>query len=514
MGLLKQTLQSNVALAALSGVLYFLGFAGFDLWPLALIAYVPMLFALQRLRLEAHWTAIKLGLVFGFIAMFGGYYWLIHVLREFSGFPLALCILFASVLVLQQAGAFGVFAWLWHLAHKRGLSPTLALVISATTAEFAYPMLFPYYYGASFHNVPILLQTAELGGPLLVSVLCFLINGTIFELWQVRKSPSRLAWRKIAISSGLVFLALAYGLVRIDQVDRRVSVAPKINVGLVQANMDTLGKRDDPVEGLHRHIRLSQELEFKHNLDLLIWPESAYAWAIPQELSNVRRAVMGPLKTPLLFGAISRRSGKPLPRVYNTAFITDAHGNLKGNYDKTYLLAFGEYLPFGDIFPVLYEWSPRSGRFMRGEHVNALPLGRWHVGTLICYEDILPAFVRKLINQSNPHFLVNITNDAWFGNTTEPWEHLALAKLRAVEHRRFLVRATNSGVSAIVDPVGRLVSRTDVFRQQSLFGEIAMLQGRSLYAFVGDWPGWLALLLSLWLIATWLRPILKQRSKQ
>jgi len=170
--------------------------------------------------------------------------------------------------------------------------------------------------------------------------------------------------------------------------------------------------------------------------------------------------------------------------------LVDGEGDVLGTYDKTYLLAFGEYLPFGDVFPVLYEWSPNSGRFTPGDHVRALPFRGFRLATLVCYEDVLPAFTRRMVNTSNPHVLVNITNDAWFGDTNEPWIHLALAKFRAVEHHRALVRSTNSGVSAVVDPVGRVVTHSGVFTRETLHAEVPMLQGTSFYARFGDWFAW------------------------
>ncbi|MCB9666531.1 MAG: apolipoprotein N-acyltransferase [Myxococcales bacterium] len=499
----------NYCLALSAGILYFLGFAGIDFWPCAMLAYVPIQLALERVPVARPKDTIKLGLLFGFVAMFGGYYWLIHVLREFSGFPLPICVALASLLVLQQAGAFGLFAYIWWLGRRCEVNLTLRLVVAATCAEFIYPMLFPYYYGASFHTIPVLLQTAELGGPLLVSALCFVINGTIFEAWHARYVSRTSPRRALTVGGAVVLAVTVFGIVRMQQVDSRAKQAPKISVGLVQANMDTFGKRDDPIEGLRRHLRLSRDLERNGTQPgLIVWPESSYAWALPEGLKNVRRAVTGSLSTPILFGAISRRNGSSVPKIFNTAFITDAEGNIQGSYDKTYLLAFGEYLPFGDLFPVLYEWSPNSGHFSKGAHVNALPLGKWRIGTLICYEDILPAFVRKVVRHSDPHFLVNITNDSWFGDTTEPWEHLALSKLRSVEHRRFLLRATNSGVSAIIDPVGRVVDQTKLFREQTLQGEVSMLKGQTFYSLTGDWPGWLSLALSGW----WLLCLLRRRS--
>ena len=116
---------------------------------------------------------------------------------------------------------------------------------------------------------------------------------------------------------------------------------------------------------------------------------------------------------------------------FNTALLADEKGEILGRYDKQFLLAFGEYLPFGETFPVLYDWSPNSGRFTPGTSIEPLVLGEHRISALICYEDILPSFVNKIVAHADPDLLVNLTNDAWFGDSTEPWIHFALAKMRA-----------------------------------------------------------------------------------
>jgi apolipoprotein N-acyltransferase len=274
--------------------------------------------------------------------------------------------------------------------------------------------------------------------------------------------------------------------------------------------MGIFDKREDPWEGLRRHITMSRELERTVHPDLLVWPESAYTFFLPDGAENVRREVMGPLTTPLLFGGLQRRQLADREHHYNTAFMVDGEGNVLGTYDKTFLLAFGEYLPFGETFPVLYDWSPHSGRFTPGDHVRPLEWNGYRLSTLICYEDIIPRFVNRAVAESDPHLLVNVSNDAWFGRTNEPWQHLALAKFRAVEHHRYLVRSTNSGVSAIIDPVGRTVGETGVFTTESLSGEVRMMTGWTLYQTLGDWPGYLSVALVLWL--AFIRPRLKRRS--
>jgi apolipoprotein N-acyltransferase len=205
---------------------------------------------------------------------------------------------------------------------------------------------------------------------------------------------------------------------------------------------------------------------------------------------------------PAIFGAVVVRRVSDARQyvLYNTAVASDQAGTITGRYDKQYLLTFGEYLPFGETFPVLYQWSPNSGHFSPGTSLEPIEVdirGEKHpVTALICYEDILPRFTNDAVRHARPELLVNMTNDAWFGDTAEPWEHLALAKFRAIEHRRFLVRGTNSGVSAVIDPVGRVIAHSGTFRQDTVAATIHWMQSRTVYEIVGDWP-WLLVSLGL-----------------
>lgn len=491
-------------LAGLGGVLAFLGFAGFDIWPLAFVAFVPLLGALELVRArgnrrERTLHVLGVGTVFGFVMSWGGYYWLMHVLNVFSGFGPWLCVLFASLLNLYTGGSFVVASWLWCRARDRGWNPTLCAVAAMLACELLYPLLFPFYYGASFHMLPVLLQVVDLGGPLLLTALAVVVNGALYELLYALVTRARpLPWRAPAVAAAYVVFALVYGAVRIHAVDAAVAAAPKLEVGLVQANMGLAEKRENPLEGQVRYIDQSLELQGRVHPDLLVWPESAFTYFIPERVHNVRNYVLGDVTTPVLFGGLSRRRVDGVERRYNTAFITDERGTIRGTYDKNYLLAFGEYLPFGETFPFLYDISKKSGHFTAGHDVRAVPFRAYSIATLICYEDVLPGFVRRAM-QSDPQLLVNMTNDAWFGDTHEPWIHFALAKLRAVEHHRYLVRATNSGVSGVVDPVGRVVTHSEVFVRASLHARVAMLQGHTLYAALGDWPGWLSVALIGWM---------------
>jgi apolipoprotein N-acyltransferase len=279
-------------------------------------------------------------------------------------------------------------------------------------------------------------------------------------------------------------------------VDAAAQAAPSSVVGVVQANMGLMEKRSHYDEGLRRHLRLSSELRAK-GADFLVWSEtSAMRPAFDEVYQEELAVVAARIQRPSIFGAVivKRVPDERGYVLYNSGVASDVSGHIDSRYDKQYLLAFGEYLPFGDTFPILYRWSPNSGRFTPGRSLDPLIVdinGTKHaVSLLICYEDILPRFTNDAVRHANPDLLVNMTNDAWFGDTEEPWEHLALSELRAVEHRRYLVRGTNSGVSAVVDPVGRVIARSGTFREDSLLATIHWLRGRTVYEIVGDWP-WL-----------------------
>jgi apolipoprotein N-acyltransferase len=496
---MKLPLPPKVAypLAFLSGLLYWVAFPGIDVWPVAFVALVPLFVALAG-------QTPKRGFWIGWTAGFGmtitGFYWLSYTLQVFSGFPLPLCWLFQGILCGYQAGRIGLFGWLAARGEQRGWGRGLTLTLAFAASELVFPLLFPWFYGATVHQVLPLLQVAELGGPIAVSLVLLAFNYALAELVLARLAERAPNKRVLAVAIVPVFAAL-YGLIRMHQVDARSAAADKVEVGLVQANMTLMGKRENKGEGLARHLRLTQELKAQGPLDLVVWSETSVMSAFLEEDANqeVRRLFARKLGVPALFGSVLARKVEDARghALFNSALLTDKKGNVVGRFDKQYLLAFGEYLPFGETFPKLYEWSPHTGHFQAGTSFKPLSLGEHQIAVVICYEDVLPAFVNREMREGDPELIANLTNDAWFGDSTEPWIHLALAKLRAVEQRKFFVRSTNSGVSAFIDPVGRVISNTKTFQEESQRATLRWLKGKTLYTLWGDAPWWLATLASV-----------------
>jgi apolipoprotein N-acyltransferase len=312
-------------------------------------------------------------------------------------------------------------------------------------------------------------------------------------------SPFRDANRRVvAVGIAIPALAAAYGVLRLRAIDAAVAAAPPVKVGIVQPNLKLFDRKD----ALKIHLARTKELKEK-GAELVVWSEASIPKMYREQGHEiaVEREITRRLGVPTIVGTILHRPGAtPQDGVsFNTALMAVEGGKIAGRFDKQYLLAFGEYIPFGETFPALYTMSPNSGRFSRGTSLDPLPWKDHRIAAMICYEDILPDFVNKLVAHGNPDLLVNLTNDAWFGDSTEPWIHLALAKLRAVEHRRYLVRATNSGVSAIVDAAGRVVVHSGTFREEALLGEARFLRATTGYGILKDYPWYAATVVILFM---------------
>lgn len=476
------------ACAVTSGLVYFVAFPGVDIWPLAFIAFVPLIVALNGQRPR---RGLTLGFACGLSMTLTGFYWLLEMLRTFSGFGTALSFLFMTLLCGYQSGKIALLGWLTTLGQRKNWPLGLCFALAFAASELLFPLLFPWYFAGTLHEVPALMQLAELAGPIGVGLTLVAANLALAEpiVARLERRPPHL--KKLLALASIPALSAVYGALRIPMVDSEVQKGKAIQAGLVQANLSLFGKREELQQGLERHLRLTEALKSRSkSLDLVVWSETSSMQAVRESdaAQVLPERFTRKLGVPSVFGAVLYRKVDDERRyvLFNSALSTDGQGRVQGRYDKQYLLAFGEYLPLGDAFPILYRWSPNSGHYTPGQRYEALPFGDHKLVALICYEDVIPGFVNRLMRETEGHLLVNLTNDAWFGDTTEPWIHLALAKLRAVEQRRYLIRSTNSGVSAFIDPVGRVLAHTDTFEQRTLSHEVRLLSGTTLYRIIGD----------------------------
>ena len=514
----------RLLLCVLAGTLLFLACADFDIWPLAWIGMVPLLWVLLDGEGQTRTQHPFLyGMATGLVANGGGFYWIVGLLMRFGHMPFLAALPLFLLLVAYQAITFGIFAsLLCRLRSQLGVRVTYLAPLCWVACELCVPYVFPWYLAITQAWVPAVIQVADVTGPLGVSFLLVLCSGALFDLSHaVGKSRKSLQMSELLgpplIAALTIALSLCYGAVRIHQVDKARAAADKLKIGVVQANV---GINEKFVPGLREqqhelHLRLSQELT-KKGAELIVWPESSYPYPIARPpLRDFRpgdpRRIHQGYDTPILFGALTferARDGEFIP--YNTAVMLDRDDRVLGSFDKNFLLIFGEYLPFASELGWLRKMIPEISNFARGTTTTTFPLtvhGKQRfIGPMICYEDIIPAFGRRLFADKNPpNLMLNITNDAWFGATSEPYEHLALAVYRAVEHREELVRAVNTGVSAVIDAAGRVRKKGPSVDPQltpgvapvTLLDDVALLQPGGLYQQLGETFGGLCFALVL-----------------
>jgi apolipoprotein N-acyltransferase len=485
------------AAAALGGALYFLGYLGWGVWPCLLVFLAPLWAALDAAAPERARVALLLGMTFGVTAYAGGFLWLWYLVATFLDGNRAFGVLLWVLFGLWFASGYALYALVFRHIRRRGWPIVVAGVPPLLVLEWLQPQLFPLYAGAGLVPAPLLVQTADLGGPLLLTALLGAPSLALLATWQWwrgQRPRPRATWIG---TLALALAVVAYGCWRLGGVDAAVRDAPVLRVGVVQANLGIMEKETQAVVTHKRHLDQTRELLAEGPLDLVVWPETAYVRALRRPLPISGQLVREDLGVPLLFGAgsVSEEAGRR--QSTNAAFLVGADGMIRTAYDKNLLIPFAEYVPFAGLLPSLARWFPHVGRFRASTETPALVLGSWRIAAPICYEVIRPEFVRRMMRAAHPHLLVTLANDAWFGDSDEPWLHLGLAQLRAVEQRRYLIRATNSGVSAVVDPAGRLVVRSGLFTRENLRATVHPLEGGTPYARLGDWPGWLALALML-----------------
>jgi apolipoprotein N-acyltransferase len=327
-----------------------------------------------------------------------------------------------------------------------------------------------------------------------------------------RPLTARSALTHVGIAVTLVTALAAHGTWRMAQLERKRAALPRVKLGVVQAAVPARLRWQPEArqEILQRLRTLTREAE-QAGAELVVWPEAAYPFTLPRDLrtapADERRILGNGVRGPVLFGLLTREL--PSRRRFNSATLVEPDGDLQTPQDKLALLWFGETVPLSEYLPFLARLFRRSGYLTAGSSVELLQHRAARIGVLNCYEDILPGIGRR-IARAQPNLLVNVTNDAWFGPTTEPELHLRLSVLRAVEARLDLVRAVNLGVPAWIDASGVIRVRGNDAEQSVMHVAPALNEeSPTLYTKAGDIPVWVGLLIATLAAATKRRSDLK-----
>jgi apolipoprotein N-acyltransferase len=312
----------------------------------------------------------------------------------------------------------------------------------------------------------------------------------------------------IAALVGALLLVTGVGLwggARVRAGELTASGSP-IRVGLVQGNVEQ-GQKWDPAladQIFRRYLDLSRDA-VRGGARLVLWPESSTPFMFeesPALADSIRRLAIES-QTTFLVGSDQVERGTP-PRYYNSAFLVQPNGAVAGTYRKMHLVPFGEYVPFKHVFTFASPLVEAAGDFAEGDRITVFPVANGTISTAICYEVVFPELARGAV-LGGSRLLSTITNDAWYGRSSAPWQHFDQARMRAIEQGRFLIRAANTGISGIVDPYGRVVARSELFVPAVVMGEVRFLDGLTVYARMGDALSYACLLLCALVSVNWRR---------
>jgi apolipoprotein N-acyltransferase len=266
--------------------------------------------------------------------------------------------------------------------------------------------------------------------------------------------------------------------------------AQGMEVSLIQGNIDQSIKWNENYQ--RETLNIYERLSLKNspaNGSLIVWPETAAPFRFQDhDMNNLRDQITNlslATKSWLLFGSVSSLQKKDSNHYFNSAYLLSPSGEIKGKYDKVHLVPYGEYVPLRNFFPFVNKLTAGIGDFGTGAGYYPLSLGDKKIGVLICYEAILP-FAARMYKERSADLLVSITNDAWFGTTSAPFQHFSMAIFRAVETRLYLVRSANTGISGIIDPTGKTIAKTNIFQEDALKGYIKFVKIPTFYAAHGD----------------------------
>jgi apolipoprotein N-acyltransferase len=488
-------LQTGLAVA--SGLLLTAAFPNVELDWLAWVAMVPLLLAVATAGTRRSFT---LGFIAGLTHFLSLVYWVAYTMVTFGGlnWPVSVSILFlmAGFLALYPA----VFAVTASRLQHPGPATLVAIPAVWVATEYLRGIVFTGFpwelVGYSQYRALPIIQISDILGPYGVSYLVVFVNTAVAFLllclrrqrWQTDPVSGRLAVGSILAAVLLVGLCVAYGGWRMTDVDRLAAAAPTLRGSAVQGNIEQSLKWDSRFQTatVDKYIRLTRTA-LKQQPQLVVWPETALPFYLFYQKALTERVLQGIAgsQAGFLVGSPAVERTAAGADFFNRAYLLGPDGRRLGHYDKSHLVPFGEYVPLKRWLPFLGKVVAQVGDFRPGTVGDTVDWNGTRLGVLICYEVIFP-YISRAATKNGARLLVNITNDAWYGRSSAPYQHFSMAVFRAVENRRALIRAANTGISGFIDPSGRILAATPLFVEAVVTRDVPLLAQRSVYSRSGD----------------------------
>jgi len=493
----KRSLASlgiDSALAIISGFLFALAFPNYAIGWLIFIAFVPLLIALARAR---SWReALLLGWISQLIAWLMMVPWVVRVMSHYGGLPLITGILIyvAMCAILALYGALFA-AIVFRIAPGQNFLRWLLVPFAWSAIEYARTYLltgFPWnLIAAAIVDYTPLVQFDRVAGPYALGVLILIPSATI--AWIVVAKPRGMGLAgPVAVVSIFCFLWWVTGLV-----GAKVIVRPRVGstytAALLQPNISQEMRWDATSLGdIFQRMLNMTDTAVRSGASIVIWPESTVplSYSSTQFFKEAIEAVSQRTSVDIILGSVAEDAQDP-NRIWNSAFLVSG-GRTIGHYDKIRLVPFGEYVPLRKMLFFAHKLTHTVGNFEFGTNDHPLA-GVLQYGPAICYEIVYPQIPRAQVVHG-AEVLVTITNDAWYDGTSAPRQHLNQARLRAVETDRYLLRAATTGISAFVDPAGRVVEEMPMNREAIIYARFQPRHSTTLYVRFGDWFAWVAVI--------------------
>lgn len=455
------------------------GFANPILHVPVLVLLLPGSLVLVARQATSMRQAIRLGFITSWPAYAAALYWVAIPVHDYGGLPWALalpCPVLVGALLALYASLFCLFLYVAKKTHP-ALGTLFAAVLWAGLELARNTILtgFPWLsLSSALAPWPWALGLAAWIGAFGLSGV---LVGACYALLMGR-GP----WKFI----GVILLAVCIVPAQLQKPENTPDTA---SVALIQGNIDQDQKWEKKLQTsiLESYLDLSRKAARTHRPDLIIWPETAlpFYFQDKNDLSSLLSDAVAALKIPFLIGSpaysATFKSQGPDYILHNRAYLLDAYGQTVAWYDKEHLVPFGEYVPLGQWLPFIAKLVPGEYEFGPGQNMPPLQSNKLALGTLICYEAIFPELAQKQVAQG-ANVLVNISNDAWFGRSSAPSQHLHLAILRAVEQNRSLIRATNTGITAIIASTGQILQQTKTFSPEYLYqDQVELLTDTTFY---------------------------------
>ena len=362
-----------------------------------------------------------------------------------------------------------------------------------------FPWSLPAYSQGAF--LPFF-QWVDVTGVYGLNILIYLVNGLLAEMIMVLtkgKEKDHLLNRFLIL---VLFVMISFfgSYWQQRKMEDESNRGETVQIALIQGNIGQELKWNPrkALKHLHQYLSLSDRA-IADGADLVIWPETAFPYTVDLSLLSIRQILdRDNFPIPIIFGAVGERPGiiEEEPVIYNSAFLVDRDVRIRQVYHKQHLVPFGEYVPMKRWLTFARRLTTAVGDFTPGDKFTLFETGALQMGTLICYEDIFPDLARGFVRHG-ANLLINITNDAWYGNSSAQYQHLVFSQFRALENRRPLLRATNTGMTAFIDSRGEVLHRLSPFTEDILLKGVAVEERKTLYTKLGDFVGWFSVIFSV-----------------